>query len=322
MPLAIGQKNEDYFQKNINKFNSKFDQNIVNDLLFDDDKILWIATPTGIFCYNGIEIKELKSPNNSRCVSFFKTTENKNLVLFADGNVYEIKKDGFTHYFKDYSQKDYSWNYKFLQLPFHDFEKIIKLMPFKTSYFSTKVIPIDKHTIYFTHVSTKNYSTIYNYNPSTLRTQTIDSIDNRKLKEYIVADKNIFAHFKDGSIKTMVSKNHARLMAFPKFGFDKNNYKLFNQPNEYSILLSNQSAWVLIHNKLKNQYEWKIITNKIPIEMSFQNALYVPGLDKLFLGSESNGLLIFSKSKFSTIYNLKKVIKSNYYILYSVEYRI
>jgi signal transduction histidine kinase len=311
---AIGQKNDEYYQKNINKFNSKFDQNIVIDLLFDEDKILWIATPTGIFCYNGLEVKELKSPNNYRCVSFFRTTENKKLILFSDGNVYEIKKDGFTHYFKDFSQKDFSWNYKFLQLPIKEFEKIIKLKPFKTSYFSTKVMSIDKQTVYYNNLSAKNYSTIYKYNPSTLKIQTIDSIDNQKLKEYIFVYKNIFARFIDGSIKTIISANNARLMAFPELGFDKTHYKLFNKPNQNAILISNQSAWVLIHNKFKNEYQWKNITNKLPIEMSFQNALYVPELDKLFLGSESNGLLIFSKSNFSTKYNLKKVIKSNYYI--------
>ncbi len=311
---GFGQKSEEYYQKNINKFNSKFDQNIVTDLLFDDDKILWIATPTGIFSYNGIEVKQINTPNNNRCVSFFKTTENKKLILFADGNVYEINKERFSFYIKDSTQRDFTWNYKFLPLPLNDFKKIINLKPFKSSYFSTKVIPISKNTVYFTNVSQKNYSTIYQLNSSTLKTKIIDSIDNRKILEYIIVDKNIFAHFKDGTIKTMVSESKSKIASFPELGFNIKNYKLFNHPNEIPILLSNQNVWVLIFNKSTNQYNWKIITHNLPLDLSFQNGLYVPELDKLFLGSESDGLLIFSKSNFHTKFNLNKTNKSNYYI--------
>ena len=311
---GFGQKSEEYYQKNINKFNSKFDQNIVTDLLFDDDKILWIATPTGIFSYNGIEVKQINTPNNNRCVSFFKTTENKKLILFADGNVYEINKERFFFYIKDSTQRDFTWNYKFLPLPLNDFKKIINLKPFKSSYFSTKVIPISKNTVYFTNVSQKNYSTIYQLNSSTLKTKIIDSIDNRKILEYIIVDKNIFAHFKDGTIKTMVSESKSKIASFPELGFNIKNYKLFNHPNEIPILLSNQNVWVLIFNKSTNQYNWKIITHNLPLDLSFQNGLYVPELDKLFLGSESDGLLIFSKSNFHTKFNLNKTNKSNYYI--------
>lgn len=311
---GFGQKSEEYYQKNINKFNSKFDQNIVTDLLFDDDKILWIATPTGIFSYNGIEVKQINTPNNNRCVSFFKTTENKKLILFADGNVYEINKEHFSFYVKDSAQRDFTWNYKFLLLPLKDFKKIIKLNPFKTSYFSTKVIPVSNNTSYFTNVSQNNYSKIYKLNSATLETELIDSIDNRKILEYIIIDKNIFAHFKDGTIKTMVSESKSKIASFPELGFNIKNYKLFNHPNEIPILLSNQNAWVLIFNKSTNQYNWKIITRNLPLELSFQNGLYVAELDKLFLGSESDGLLIFSKSHFFTKFNLNKINKSNYYI--------
>jgi signal transduction histidine kinase len=277
-------------------------------------KFYGLPHPLVFFNFNGLEIKKLKSPNNSRCVSFFKTTENKKLILFADGNVYEINKERFSFYIKDSTQRDFTWNYKFLPLLLTDFKKIIKLKPFKTSYFSTKVITVNKNTVYFTNVSQKNYSTIYQLNPSTLKTKIIDSIDNRKILEYIIVDNNIFAHFKDGTIKTMVSENKAKLTAFPESGFNIKNYKLFNHPNEIPILLSNQNAWVLIYNKLKNQYEWKIITQNLPIELSFQNGLYVAELDKLFLGSESDGLIIYSKSNFHTKFNLNKTNKSNYYI--------
>lgn len=310
----FGQKNDEYYVKTINKFNSKFDQNIVTDLLFDEDKILWIATPTGIFSYNGIEVKQIKAPNSNRCVSFFKTTENKKLILFADGNIYELKKDQFSFYFKDSSQRDFTWNYKFVPLPYKDFKKIARLNPFKTSYFSTKVIPVNTNTVYFTQVSQNNFSKIFKLNTSNLSTETIDSIDNRKILEYIIVDKNIFAHFKDGSIKTIVSESKAKFTAFPEWGFNIKNYKLFNHSNEIPILLSNQNAWILIYNKLKNQYEWKIITQNLPLELSFQNGLYVTELDKLFLGSESDGLIIYSKSNFHTKFNLNKTNKSNYYI--------
>ncbi len=310
----IGQKNDDYFQKTINKFNSKFDQNIVTHLFFDDDKILWIATPTGIFNFNGIEIKKLKSPNNSRCVSFFKTTENKKLILFADGNVYEINKEKFSFYIKDSSQRDFTWNYKFLQLPLKDFKKIVKLSTFKTFFFTTKVIPINKSTVYFTQTNESSYSIVYELNSSDLKYKKIDSIENHKLLEYIIVDKNIFAHLKDGSVKTMLSKNKAKILSFPKSGFNIRSYKLINHPNETPILVSHKNAWILLYNKYENIYNWKLITEELPVELSFQNGLYVPELDKLFLGSESDGLLILSKSKFSTKFNLNKIHKSNYYI--------
>jgi hypothetical protein len=57
----IGQEGSLYYLKAINKFNSKFTQNIVTDLILDKDKTLWIATPTSLFQYNGYEIKQIKS---------------------------------------------------------------------------------------------------------------------------------------------------------------------------------------------------------------------------------------------------------------------
>jgi signal transduction histidine kinase len=310
----FGQNSSGYYLKRLNKFNSKFDQNIVTDLFFDEDKILWIATPTGIFSYNGLEIKKLTSPNNSRSVSFFKTTDNKKIILYADGNVYKINKDGFSFYYKDSSQRDFTWNYKFLTTPLPIFKNIIKSRKTKTSYFSTKVLPFNQNTIYFTNPNENNYSVIYKLNPLTLKIETIDSVDNKKMLEFIIADKNIFVHYNDGQIKTIISETNTKLMEFPKLGFNIKNYKLFNQPNKNPILLSNQNAWVLIFNKNKNCYFWKLITEELPLDLSYQTGIYLPELDKLILGSESEGLIIFSKSHFITKFNLNKINKSNYYI--------
>jgi len=310
----FGQNSSSYYLKRLNKFNSKFDQNIVTDLLFDENKILWIATPTGIFSYNGLEIKKLTSPNNSRSVSFFKTTDNQKIILYADGNVYKIKKEGFSFYYKDSSQKDFTWNYKFLTVPLRDFKNIIQSHKTKTYYFSSKVLLLNQNTICFTNPNENNYSVIYKLNLLTLKIETIDSVDNKKLLEFVIADKNMFVHYNDGKIKTIISETNSKLMEFPTLGFNIKNYKLFNQPNEYPILLSNQNAWILLFNKNKNCYYWKLITKELPLDLSYQTGIYLPELDKLILGSESEGLIIFSKSQFITKYNLNKINKSNYYI--------
>ena len=310
---VFGQNQNDYFIKTINKFNSNFDQNIVTDLMFDDDKILWIATPTGIFCYNGIEVKQIKTPNNNRCVSFFKTAENKNLILFADGNVYQIKKEGFKFYYKDKNQKDYTWNYKFLTLPYGFLNKIITSKKIKSSYFFSKVKYINNENVIYT--STKsNHTYIYKINLLNMKTRIIDSFHLDIFSEYIIIDNNIFGNLKNGKAKEVYCPNHSKIDPFPKTIKATDNYKLFNKNGAAPVLISKKNVWVLILNKNRNTYEWKIISSKLPTDLSFQSGIYIQELDKLFLGTESDGLLIISKSNFHTKFDLNKVSKSNYYI--------
>ena len=47
----------EYFPRYFNKQNNQLSENIISDLLLDENNKLWIATPNGMFQFNGAEIE-------------------------------------------------------------------------------------------------------------------------------------------------------------------------------------------------------------------------------------------------------------------------
>lgn len=310
----FGQNNGGYYSKIINKFNSKFNQNIVSDLILDDKQILWVITPTSIFQYNGAEIKQIESPNKNRAVCFFRTIENKIVLLYSDGKSYYINKDHqLEFYFKDTTQVDFTWNYQFLTAPKKYLKDLFYNEHIKTSYFSCKTSYLSKNEIFYTNRIHSSKSSLELYNFKTKQTiQIYLSGINEKL-EYLNVDKSWFKINLKGELESIYNPSNLIIDNLPIKTRTGKKYKLITRPFEPPILISENKVWVLFEKSL-NHYQWELVTDQIPLEMSIQNGRYSKELQKLFLATESDGFIIFSKNNFTTFVNPQKIHKSNYYL--------
>ena len=310
----FGQNTGGYYSKIINKFNSKFNQNIVSDLILDDKQILWVITPTSIFQYNGAEVKQIESPNKNRAVCFFRNIENKIILLYSDGKSYYINKDHqLEFYFEDTTQVDFTWNYQFLIAPKKYLKDLFYDNTLKTSYFSSKTSCLNMNEIFFTNrfEGTKSSLDVYQFK-SKERKQIHVSQNNEKI-EYLNINGNWFKINQSGEIVEIYNLNEIIIDDFPIKASKTKKYKLINRPFESPILISENKVWVLFEHSPKH-FKWELVTDQISAEMSIQTGRYSKELQKLFLATESDGFIIFSKNNFTTIINPQKIYKSNYYL--------
>ncbi len=310
----LGQNNGGYYSKIINKFNSKFNQNIVSDLITDDRQILWIATPTSLFQYNGAEVKQIESPNKNRAVCFFRNIENKIILLYSDGKSYYINKDyQLEFYFKDTTQIDFTWNYQFLSAPTKYLNDLFYNGKIKTSYFSSKTNYLNNNELFFTNRIDNNRSSLELYHFKTKKTTTIHVSGINEKWEYLSVSQCWFKINLFGSLQSIYNPKNIEVENLPLKTLIRKKYKLITRPFEPPILISENNVWVLFEHSPKH-YKWVLITNQIPMETSIQNGRYSEKLQKLFLATESDGFIIYSKNNFTTYINPKKLFKSNYYL--------
>ncbi len=308
---GYGQRSQPYHTKKINKYNSNFNQNIVSDLILDDNGILWIATPTSLFQYNGFEIKQIEAPNKNRAVNFFINPKRKLILLYSDGNSYELTKDKCIFYFKDTSQNDFIINYQFLNIDKKYLNEIFYSGHFKTLYFNTKITLINSEEILFiTH--NKNIKIVHLYNLKTKRDKIIYVTNETNISEFIAMKKAWFAVEKNGNLIEIYNPNKFKLNECPIPLVDKKTYKFINKYSDVPILTSGNRIWLLLQKG--NEFYWEEVINDLPEFTSIQSGKYSEKLEKLFLATESDGLIILSKNKFTTIYNNQKTHKSNYYL--------
>lgn len=308
----IGQKSSSYYIKAINKFNSKFSQNIVTDLILDKYNTLWIATPTSLFQYNGCEVKQIESPNNKRTVCFYKNTDNQIIILYSDGKSYLLEKNKISFYFQDTTQIDFTWNYPFLSVPKKYLRDIFYNPQIKTSFFFSKINFLTPNEIIFSNQSKDEKSNILKYNFRTKKIEILFESQFNEDLEYLNVKTAWFKIDKNGKIKNAYNPLNILIDQPPILLTKQTKYRLFNKPLELPILISGKKIW-LLRNK-NNHFYWQLIYDEIPPEISIQNARYSPELNKIFIATESDGFLILSKKNFNTITNKNKLFKSNYYL--------
>ena len=305
------QRSFPYYTKKINKYNSKFNQNIVSDIILDDDQILWIATPTSLFQYNGSEIKQIESPNKNRAVNFFKTGDNKIVLLYSDGSVYELNKNKINFYFKDTSQNDFIVNYQYLSVKKKYLNHIFYNPKFKAFYYNSKITPINNDEIIHT-TQKKNIKILSIYNFKEQKNTIIATKDETQNAEYIAMKEAWFLIKTDNSIQSIYNPNKYTIEKPPISLQDRKTYKLINKNGEVPILVAANKIWILLREN--KRFYWEEIKNDLPEFISIQSGRYSRKLEKLFLATESDGLIILTKNKFTTIYNNQKIHKSNYYL--------
>jgi signal transduction histidine kinase len=308
----IGQEGSLYYLKAINKFNSKFTQNIVTDLILDKDKTLWIATPTSLFQYNGYEIKQIKSPNNNRAVSFYKNTDNQIIILYSDGKSYLLEENKISFYFQDTTQIDFTWNYPFLSVPKKYLKDFFDNPQIKASYFYSKVNFLNANEITFSTKIKEEKSKIVQYNFKSKNQEILFESKPKEDIEYLNVQKAWFKIDENGKILNAYNPLNISIEQPPISLTKTTKYRLFNKPRELPILISGSKVWILTNHN--NHFYWKLVYTDLSPEISIQNARYSPELDKLFLATESDGFLILSKKNFNTITNKNKLFKSNYYL--------
>ncbi|MEK0421818.1 MAG: hypothetical protein RLZZ161_1669, partial [Bacteroidota bacterium] len=57
LSCLYSQKYQNYYYKVFNKQNNQLSENNISGLLLDQNKLLWIATPNGLFSFNGSVIE-------------------------------------------------------------------------------------------------------------------------------------------------------------------------------------------------------------------------------------------------------------------------
>lgn len=305
------QRSYPYFTKRINKYNSSFNQNIVSDLILDNHNILWIATPTSLFQYNGSEIKLIETPNKNRPVNFFRNFDNKILLLYSDGNTYELNKNNITFYFKDTTQNDFIVNYQFLCVSRKYLENVFYKLGYRSFYYNTKITQINNDEIIHTSHK-KDEKSINLFNFKTGKNRILIQHKESEVSEYITTPNAWFTVFKNGRISEIYNPLKYRIDPIPIPIKNRKTYKLINKPNEIPILVSENRIWIL--KEENKHYFWEEIKNDLPEDISIQSGRYSEKLEKLFLATESDGLIILTKNKFTTYYDNQKIHKSNYYL--------
>lgn len=234
----IGQESSSYYLKAINKFNSKFTQNIVTDLILDKDKTLWIATPTSLFQYNGYEVKQIKSPNNNRAVSFYKNTDNQIIILYSDGKSYLLEKNKISFYFQDTTQIDFTWNYPFLSVPQKYLNDLFFNPQIRTSYFFSKVNFMNANEITYSTKVKEDQSKIVNYNFKTKHQEILFESKPKEDIEYLNVQKAWFKIDENGNILNAHNPVNISIEQPPISLTKTTKYRLFNKPRELPILIS------------------------------------------------------------------------------------
>ena len=308
---GYGQRSYPYYTKKINKYNSNFNQNIVSDLILDNNNILWIATPTSLFQYNGFEIKQIESPNKNRAVNFFQNVDGQFILLYSDGNCYELKKDKIQFYFKDTTRNDFLLNYQFLSLSKNYLNDLFYGKNFEIFYYNSKVTTLDKNKFLYTS-NKKNTRRINLYNLTTKEETEIFKSNEKNIAEYIAMKNAWFAIDIRGNLIEIYNPQKLTLEKSPIDLKNRKTYKFINKNSEVPILTSGKRIWILIQRG--KSLIWEEVINDLPEFTSIQSGKYSEKLEKLFLATESDGLIILSKNKFTTIYNNQKIHKSNYYL--------
>lgn len=291
-PLGLGvfsQSRSEYFPRYFNKQNKQLSENIISDLLLDETGRLWIATPNGLFQFDGSQITPYPAKIPERIAEFYKNADQELFVNCVDRKTYKVTRDTFILQ-QDYSTSDFP---PFLGMVYsvntalgNDLLKQIgdslrgaaafNIFPNKSIYLRRK-------------------GNVYRYIQNRFeRIYTARNIDKDLFYEnlYWVLDATTgrFTCINNSKIQSVSLPFKPQLLASASW---------FSENNNTPILILENQAWILTRQNGTQQYFWKLITSEIPTDIAIFSAAFSKKLDKLFIATFANGLIIYSKSNFS-----------------------
>jgi signal transduction histidine kinase len=291
----------DYYPKYYNKQNNQISENIISDLMLDENNKLWIATPNGLFQFNGTEVEPYPTAIPERIASLFRTKDYQILISCVDRKIYRVNNDSFELYF-DFSTSDLP-PFDNMLLSGNKAFSLKLATKLQDSLRDTRALfSSSDNTIFF-----RKKNMVYTYkNNQYNRIHKSDQGSKHDLffnnKYWLLDDKTgISVCVNDVQLNNIALPFNPQLIGKARWFID---YQL-----PPLVILENK-AWVLSKINATGQYEWRFLTAEVPTDVAIYNALYSGDLDKLFIGTLANGLIVFSKSNFSVYQH--KIPKNNF----------
>lgn len=279
-----------YYIRTYNKQNNQLSENIISGLLLDENKLLWIATPNGLFKFDGTAIETYPAKIPERISKIFKNQSNQLLITCVDEKIYKVEKDTFSFY-QHLSNK--------------------KTKQFSASLYSnSKTTGIQYEQLLKDSLSDANAVFLSHDNIIYLRRkQVVYQVKNGIFKpinkffpenggDLFVGDKYWIFNYQTGLMHCINDASLKDVQAPFNTAYTGNKRWILEYA-ESPVLVLNNRAWVFLKNKKTGQYAWQEVADNIPADASIYSALYSPELNKLFLGTIASGLIVISKSQFS-----------------------
>lgn len=296
----FGQSKSDYYPRFFNKQNNQLSENIISDLLLDKTGKLWIATPNGLFEFDGSQITPYPTKIPERIAKIFQNENNEIFINCANRKNYQVIQDTFLEKqdfsasnFPDFHSYLFSTNFTFGNTLWSQIKDSLNDAS-AFNIFPEKVIIIRRNT------------NIYRYENH--RYNLIHSEKN--IIKDIFYQNNYWILKANSNELICINQKNINPVTLPITTAEIPAAKWFTDNSKTPVLIHANKAWILIKKAGSKQYQWKLITEEIPTDIAIFYAIFNKKLDKLFIGTFANGLLIYSKSKFS-IYQ-HKLPKNNF----------
>lgn len=297
---------ERYHLTKYHKKNTKLVANIITDLCIDSENRLLVASPNGIYVYNGIDFGKVHITNKQRVVSVIINSENRILGLLSTGQVYQINCSQLTSKLVVYNKLNkypsFSFNYSFLDGPLAFSKSIINNNQERYNYFYT-------HSIFDAE---KNQFLV-----RTSETKSFFWLDTQLNKTFIKSyspspDIKFFYHYKDilsFQKNTFESKIKQITFRLPNDIDIAKRYYFVNKPNQPLLIIQNSKIW-----SLNKDLNWEIITEQLPNEIIISAAVYNPKLNHWYIGSQADGLFVLKPKYFRSLNVSKNNPINNFYL--------
>lgn len=296
-----------YYIRTYNKQNNQLSENIISGLLLDENKLLWIATPNGLFTFDGSAIEPYPAIIPERISSIFKDRSNQLLITCVDEKIYKVEKDTFTfyHHLSNKNIEAFSASlYSKSKLTGIKNEQLLK----DSLADASAVFVSPDNTIYL-----RRKQIIYKVNNGIFKAVTTNFPANGR--DLFVDDKYWIFNPLNGTMRCI---NDATLKSvqtpFNMASIEKNQWIL--KFGESPVLVHKNRAWVFLKNNKTGQYAWQEVADNIPEDAFIYSALYSPAINKLFLGTVASGLIVISKSQFSVYQHPVKKNTIDFYRYY------
>lgn len=308
-PLGLGiyaQKSAEYFPRYFNKQNKQLSENIISDLLLDETDRLWIATPNGLFQFDGSQITPYPSRIPERIAKIFRNSQKELFINCVDKKTYKITEDTFILQ-QDFSTSDFP--------PFHN--SIFSI----NKNFGNTLLPLIRDSI----KNAEAFNLFADKKVYVRRKGNIYSFRENKFElKYTGKNiaKDIFYQNKywivdaDNGILKCINQSGINSVPLPVNKLELASSRWFTENNSTPLLIYQNKAWILAQQTKTKQYYWKIITDEIPNDIAIFSAIYSKKLDKLIIGTFANGLIVYSKSNFSLYQHSLPKSSFNFYNYY------
>ncbi|NBP05142.1 MAG: sensor histidine kinase [Bacteroidetes bacterium] len=307
LSCLYSQKYQNYYYKVFNKQNNQLSENNISGLLLDQNKLLWIATPNGLFSFNGSVIEPYPVSIPERISSIYQNGSKDLLIKCVNKKSYVVRNDSFNEshelpfnvtagYSSSLLEKSKSYKFDIQKL---NRDSLLKATALFVSSPNVSFVRINNR-IY--RVSNGHYTLISDNFPT-------------DIKDIFIDDKYWVYYPKDGKMHC-ISDATANDVSIPLSSNEFENAKLYAQNAALPVLIFGKHAWTFLKNRLNGKFEWQLIANNIPEDVAFYSAIYSPELKKLFLGTLASGLIVVSKSAFAVYQHPLRKNEINFYRYY------